>query len=121
MVPELRPTIALVGPMGSGKTTVARLVAGRLGRPLADLDAMLVAEAGCSVGEFFVRLGEPEFRRAERRLLARALDEGAGVVACGGGTVLDAVNRAALKARCRTVWLEVEAEEALRRLGAERE
>jgi shikimate kinase len=102
--------------MGAGKSVVARILGERLGVAVADLDAMLEAEAGCSVAELFERDGEPAFRRREVRLLDQALAAGADIVACGGGIVLSPTARDVLRSRCRAVWLEVSPEEAARRL-----
>jgi hypothetical protein len=74
---------------------------------VADLDAMVEAERGCSVAELFQREGEPAFRRLESRILEQALAAGAGIISCGGGIVLDPEHRRLLAARCRVVWLEV--------------
>ena len=117
--PVARP-IALVGLMGAGKSTVARALSERLGGLVADLDAMLEAEWGGPVADFFEREGEPAFRRLEGRLLDQALAAGAGVIACGGGIVLDPACRATLAARCRVAWLEIgPAAAALRLAGVE--
>ncbi len=110
--------IALVGLMGAGKSAVARALGERLGAAVADLDAMAEAEAGCSIAELFAREGEPAFRRLEGRVLREALASGAGVLACGGGIVLDPANRALLAERCRVVWLEVDAATAAGRVAA---
>jgi shikimate kinase len=105
--------------MGAGKSVVARILGERLGVAVADLDAMLEAEAGCSIAELFERDGEPAFRRREVRLLEQALAAGADVVACGGGIVLSPIARGVLRSRCRAVWLEVTPDEAARRLRAQ--
>src|SRR5258708_3657758 len=110
--------LALIGLMGAGKTSVAQCLGERLALPVADLDAMVEAEAGVSIGELFDQEGEPAFRRRERRALDQALAAGARVLACGGGVVLDPAVRALLRERCRTLWLDVSAAEAARRLGA---
>lgn len=102
--------------MGAGKSVVARVLGERLGVAVADLDAMLEAEEGCTIAELFQRDGEAAFRRRELRLLEQALAAGADVVACGGGIVLSPAARAVLRARCRAVWLEVAPEEAAKRL-----
>jgi shikimate kinase len=114
--PEERP-IALVGLMGAGKSAVARALGERLGGAVADLDAMAEAERGCSVAELFRSEGEPAFRRLEGHILQRALAAGAGVIACGGGIVLDVAHRGALASRCRVVWLEVSPATAALRLA----
>ena len=103
--------------MGAGKTSVAQTLGERLAVPVADLDAWVESEAGVSVEELFARDGEPAFRVRERRALDQALAGGARVLACGGGVVLDTAARTRLREDCHTVWLEVSADEALRRLG----
>ena len=103
---EERP-IALIGLMGAGKTTVARVLGERLGTSVADLDAMIEAESGHSIAEQFAREGEAVFRHRERELLARVLAQGVGVVACGGGIVMDAAARERLHRQWRVAWLEV--------------
>ena len=105
--------------MGAGKSAVARILGERLGRSVADLDAVIEAEAGCTVAELFERRGEAAFRRREGELLGQALETGVGVLACGGGVVLDPAHRALLRTRCRAVWLEVDPAEAARRVAAD--
>src|SRR5262245_53605412 len=116
MLAHERP-LALIGLMGAGKTSVAQTLGERLAVPVADLDAWVEAEAGVSVAEVFEGDGEPAFRARERRALDQALAAGVRVLACGGGVVLDPTARARLRESCRTVWLEVSADEAARRLG----
>jgi shikimate kinase len=105
--------------MGSGKSTVARILGQRLCVPVADLDALLEALESMTIPEFFRRSGEAAFRRHEGEALERALASGAGVLACGGGVVLDPAHRAMLRRLCRTVWLEVAPDEAERRVRSE--
>ena len=112
---DSRP-IALIGLMGAGKSSVARVLGERLGVSVADLDGMIEAVEGCSVAELFERAGEAWFRRREGELLAEALRSGVRVVACGGGVVLDAAQRKLLRERCRVVWLEVSPADAVRRV-----
>lgn len=109
--------IALVGLMGAGKSAVARILGERLGATMADLDAFIEAEEGCTIADLFDRQGEAWFRRREGEMLRKALEAGARVVACGGGVVLDPAHRALLRDRCRVVWLEVSPAEAARRVG----
>jgi len=111
--------LALIGLMGAGKSTVARVLGERLGVSVADLDGMIEAVEGRSVADLFERSGEAWFRRRESELLAEALASGVRVVACGGGIVLDAAHRAMLRDRCRVVWLEVDPAEAVKRMRAE--
>jgi shikimate kinase len=92
--------------MGAGKSTVGRRLASRLGRPFVDADDELVRRSGRSVREWFEQDGEAAFRTAEGALLADLLDApGASVIASGGGVVLAAANRAALRDHALVVWL----------------
>jgi shikimate kinase len=119
MAASLRRPVALVGLPGAGKSAVARDLAARLGASRADLDELIEAEAGRRIPEIFAREGEAGFRRREADLLRRALEGGAQCLACGGGLVMEAGNRALLRERCAVVWLEVEPAEAAARLGLE--
>ncbi len=98
-------SIAFVGMPGSGKSTVARVVAQRLGRPLFDLDQMIEARHG-PIPEIFRRWGEARFRELEAQMLGEAALERAAVIATGGGAVLSAENRALLRANAFVVQLE---------------
>ena len=109
--------IALIGLMGAGKSAVAARLGERLGAAVADLDAMIEAEAGSTIAELFAREGEPAFRRREAELLDRALGAGVRVIACGGGVVVDPAARMRLRDRCRVAWLEVTPAEAARRVA----
>jgi len=109
--------IVLVGPMASGKSTVGAALAARLGMAFVDVDARIVAEHGAIAG-IFESEGEEGFRRIESRVLLAALDGPPAVVATGGGVVLGAANREALRGH-RVVWLDVSARTAGRRLAAD--
>ena len=91
------PRVVLVGPMGSGKSTVAALVAALLGAPALDTDAAVEAAAGRTVAEVFAEAGEAGFRALERAAVRAALASDA-VVSLGGGAVLDPATRADLAA-----------------------
>ena len=82
---EVRPRVVLIGPPGSGKTTVASALAQRLGLPVHDTDAAVEAQAGTSIADLFVVHGEAHFRDLEAGAVDRALRTQAGVVALGGG------------------------------------
>jgi shikimate kinase len=107
-----RLPIALVGFMGSGKSTIGPALAARLGVTFADLDAALEAASGQSIRTWFETRGEPAFRLAERAQLAAILDRLAaartgGVIALGGGAWAEPETRDLLAGRARIVWLDV--------------
>ncbi|GAA3023083.1 shikimate kinase [Streptomyces glomeratus] len=110
------PAVVLVGPMGVGKSTVGRLLAERLGVGYRDTDDDIVAEQGRSIADIFVDEGEPAFREIEKRAVRRAVAEHDGVLALGGGAILDEGTRALLAGQ-RVVYLSMDVEEAVRRTG----
>ncbi|MCB9617246.1 MAG: 3-dehydroquinate synthase [Sandaracinus sp.] len=109
--------VFLSGPMGVGKSTVARRVAQRLGLRAVDLDAHIEAKAGCSIPEIFARHGEPTFRAWEHELATALVDEDDVVVALGGGTVTDARTRRVLLAAGVLVTLDAPLETLMARVG----
>lgn len=110
------PLVVLVGPMGVGKSTVGHLLAERLGVAYRDTDEDIVAEQGRTIAEIFADDGECAFRAIEARAVARALAGHDGVLALGGGAVLDPRTRALLSGR-PVVFLDADAGEAVRRIG----
>ncbi|MFC8197003.1 shikimate kinase [Streptomyces sp. NPDC060006] len=110
------PTVVLVGPMGVGKSTVGALLAQRLGCRYRDTDEDIVAEQGRTIADIFVDEGEPAFRALEKQAVRRALAEHDGVLALGGGSVLDADTRALLAGHS-VVYLSMDVEEAVQRTG----
>ncbi|MGW2258249.1 shikimate kinase [Streptomyces sp. NPDC001780] len=110
------PVIVLVGPMGVGKTTVGELLAERLGTGFRDSDADIVAAQGREIADIFVDNGEAHFRSLEREAVRLALAEHRGVLALGGGAVLDSGTRELL-AGLPVVFLSMEVAEAARRVG----
>lgn len=115
-IPVHRRTIALVGLMGVGKSTVGRRLARRLGLPFADGDIEIEAAAGMTVSDIFAKLGEAEFRAGEARVLKRLLHEPRMVLATGGGAVLNEETRAMLKARAVTVWMRADLQTVVSRV-----
>jgi shikimate kinase len=111
-----QPVAVLVGTMGAGKTTVGRLLADALGVAFLDSDQAVEAHAGKPVQEIFVDDGEAAFRAREREAVAAALQEHDGVLALGGGAVLDPATRALL-ADHRVVFLRVGLADAVKRVG----
>ena len=105
---RLERTIALVGMMGVGKSTVGRKLAESLAARFVDSDEEIEKAAGLSVQEIFAMHGEPEFRRGERRVIERLLNGPQIVLATGGGAYMDATTRALLKEKAVTVWLRAD-------------
>lgn len=108
--------MVLVGPPGSGKTTVGRILARRLGVPFADVDSIIVGRAGKPISDMFLEDGEDAFRALEREVVAQALVETEGVLALGGGSVLAAETRERLRGH-RVVHLTVGVADGIRRTG----
>ena len=110
--------LVLVGYRGTGKSTVGRLVAERLGRRFVDADAELEARKGLSIRSIFEQFGEPVFRDWEEEQLARMTAEPGRVVATGGGVVLRESNRRRLRDFGLVVWLTAPAAVLSERLAA---
>src|SRR5262245_59645952 len=108
--------VFLVGPRGSGKTTVARLLAEALGWGWLDADALLEERAGRSVRAVFEDEGEAGFREREATLLAELCARRRHVVATGGGVVLRQANVALLRSSGTVVWLRADADTLWRRM-----
>ncbi|GAC1323707.1 MAG: shikimate kinase [Mycobacteriales bacterium] len=114
------PAIVLVGPPGAGKTTVGRLLADRLGTDFRDTDEDVEEQAGKPIADIFIDSGEAHFRALERAAVARALAEHRGVLALGGGAVLDAGTQELLRGQT-VVLLDVGMADAARRVGLARD
>jgi shikimate kinase len=108
--------VVLVGPPGSGKSTVGAALAELLGLPLHDTDAAIEAAAGRTISDIFVEDGEPAFRTLERAEVARALAEDAGVLALGGGAPVDPLTEQLLVGQT-VVFLDVGIADASKRVG----
>ena len=114
------PNLVLVGPMGAGKSSIGRRLAGRLGLRFVDADRAIEDATGASVPVIFEIEGEAGFRARERALIAELCAGRGQLIATGGGAVLDADNRQALRARGFVVYLRLGIEQQLRRLARDR-
>jgi shikimate kinase len=114
------PVVVIVGPPGAGKTTVGLLVADLLAVPFRDTDSDVADRAGCSVADLFIDRGEAAFRELETQAVDDALRDHEGVLALGGGAILDPGTRSLLKGR-RVVFLDVAVKDAASRIGFNRD
>ncbi|MFO1013699.1 MAG: shikimate kinase [Caulobacteraceae bacterium] len=110
-------TIALVGLMGVGKSSVGKRLATALGLPFRDADNEVEAAAGCTIPQIFEQFGEAGFRDGERRVISRLLDEPPHVLATGGGAFANAETRALIKEKALSIWLKADLEVLARRVG----
>lgn len=115
--PYATRTVALVGLMGAGKSTVGRRLAEAMGRKFYDSDDEIEKAAGLSVADIFSLHGEADFRRGERQVLKRLLDSEPHVLATGGGAYLDPETRQNLREKAVTVWLSADLETLWRRVN----
>jgi shikimate kinase len=106
----------LVGYRGSGKTTIGRQLAGRLGCAFCDTDEVIIATVGKTIAQIFAEGGEASFREMESAALRQAIECGRAVVGTGGGIILRPANRALMKAAGAVVYLQCSAEELFRRI-----
>ena len=110
------PVAVLIGPPGAGKSTVGPLLAALLGAPFAETDALVEDVAGKPVSDIFISDGEPAFRALERAAVARALASHPGIVALGGGAVMDPATQQLLAGQ-RVVYLQTGFTAAVQRVG----
>ncbi len=115
--PWANRTIALVGLMGAGKSTVGRRLANALHRPFFDSDDEIEKAAGLSVADIFSLHGESEFRRGEQRVLERLLSMDPHVLATGGGAYMNEATRNMLREKAVTVWLNADLETLWKRVS----
>ena len=109
----------LVGFMGAGKTTVARVLGRRLGWRVEDIDERIEARERRTVAAIFAQQGEPYFRQQERQVLGELLPQRQVIVATGGGTFAEADNRALMLADGGVVWLDVPLPRIMERVPAD--
>lgn len=115
--PYASRTIALVGLMGAGKSTVGRRLAEKLGREFCDSDTEIEKAAGLSISDIFALHGEPDFRRGEQKVLERLLSQPPHVLATGGGAYLNPQTRDLLREKAVTVWLNADLETLWKRVS----
>ncbi|MGA2402578.1 MAG: shikimate kinase [Syntrophobacteraceae bacterium] len=111
--------IALIGFRATGKSTVGKILAGKLGRQFLDMDRRLTSEAGRDIATWVKQDGWDSFRRAESGLLRLISLQKGLVVATGGGVVLDPQSRRVLRENFFTVWLKATPETIYARLGSD--
>lgn len=109
----------LTGFRGTGKTSVARILAERLSRPLVDLDERVERSVGQTIAEIFDSGGEERFRELEAAALATVMKEPSSVVALGGGVILRESNRRLIRSHGFCVWLDASPETLAARIAAD--
>lgn len=114
---HLDRSIALVGLMGAGKSTIGRRLAKRLGLPFVDADDEIERSSGYTIAEIFDRFGERAFREGERRVIVRLVEGPPQVIATGGGAFADEASRSLILERCIAIWLDADIETLVERLG----
>lgn len=111
--------VYLIGLRATGKSTVGRLLAARLGVPFHDADAVLEARSGRPIRDIFANEGEAHFRDLEELVLRDLSAAGPAIIATGGGVVLREANRERLRATGKVVWLTADIDTMLARLDAD--
>lgn len=110
-------SLALVGLMGAGKSTVGRRLAGVLNLPFHDSDDEIETASRMSVPELFAAYGEPEFRALEARILSRLAHGPQAVISTGGGAYMNEETRQVLRERAVTVWLRADLDILMERVS----
>ena len=119
-MPDAKKNIYLIGPMGSGKTTIGYRLAQKFGMSFYDSDQEIETQTGASVSLIFEIEGEAGFRQRETRMLQRfSMLEGV-LVATGGGAIIDQANRDLLRSSGIVVYLRTSIDQQLERLGRDR-
>jgi shikimate kinase len=118
----MTPRIILIGPMGSGKSTVGVSLAAHLGLPARDTDLMIVEQTGRQISDIFIEDGEDEFRVLEKIILRSALLEDGAVLSLGGGACLSFDAQSALRASGSfIVYLKISLAQVASRVGFNRD
>jgi shikimate dehydrogenase len=114
---SIRKNIALIGFMGTGKSTVARGIAKLTVMPCMDIDKMIEQKAGLSISEIFESKGEQAFRQMEINEIAGIGNISKTIISCGGGAILDSANRDILRKSSIVVWLWANIDNVVKRMG----
>lgn len=115
-------TAILMGPPGSGKSSVGKSLAHRMSLTFCDTDLVIEQECKKRIAEIFIEDGEPYFREIERSVVLDKLSKGQGILALGGGSVLDPITHAALTASdTPIIFLDVSLSSASPRVGFNRD
>ena len=109
-------SVALVGMMGAGKSSIGRRLALRLGIPFVDADVEIEKAAGMTISDIFTVRGEAEFRAGEARVILRLLESGPQVLATGGGAFTNPDTRIAIGAKGISIWLKAELDVLMKRI-----
>lgn len=109
-------SIVFIGLMGAGKTAIGRTTAHELSLPFADSDHEIEHVSRMTIPELFEEYGEAEFRSLERRVIARLLKGGPGVVSTGGGAFMNDTTRRAIKKKGISVWLKADLDTLMNRV-----
>ncbi len=112
---RLEQPLVLIGLMGSGKTSVGKLLAKELGLGFYDSDEEIEKAAGCTVSEIFERFGEPHFRDGERKVIARLMEGGPCIIATGGGAVMTPQTAELIWAQSLSLWLKADIDVLVKR------
>ena len=102
----LSKSIVLIGLMGSGKSAIGKKLSERIGVSLSDTDKIIENEFGKKVYQIFNEFGEKCFRQAEEKVLERVLDDFPHIISTGGGAILSAKTRSAIKSKSCTIWVQ---------------